>query len=284
MFFVTTPQRIITLLVFTLLVMQPLSSSAHQPMLPKIYKQNQDVVGWWMSEKLDGVRGYWDGHQLWSKNGLRLSPPAQFTQQLPPFALEGELWGGRGTFERTAATVLRQQPHLGWLELKFAIFDVPQSDKSFRQRIFLAQEWFKLHPSDYAVVIEQIPINSEDQLQQEQQRISQLGGEGLIIRDPNAHYSAGRSGSIFKIKPYQDDEAIVIAHLNGKGQNTGCLGALLVQKADGITFKIGTGFSRTERQNPPPIGVTITFKHNGFYTSGIPKFPVYLRIRRDSDL
>ncbi|OEU72724.1 MAG: DNA ligase [Desulfuromonadales bacterium C00003068] len=257
---------------------------AHQPMLPKIYSQNQDVVGWWMSEKLDGVRGYWDGEQLWSKNGKIFHPPAQFTQQLPPFPLEGELWGGRGTFERTAATILRQQPHAGWFELKFAIFDVPHGDKSFRERITLAEEWFQQHPSSYAFVIEQIPITSEDHLQQQQQRISQLGGEGLIVRNPNTHYSAGRSGSICKIKPYQDDEAIIIAHLGGQGKNTGYLGSLLVQKADGITFKIGTGFSRSERENPPPIGATITFKYNGLYSSGIPKFPVFLRIRSDHEL
>ncbi|MBW2187207.1 MAG: DNA ligase, partial [Deltaproteobacteria bacterium] len=58
----------------------------------------------------------------------------------------------------------------------------------------------------------------------------------------------------------------------------------LAQKADGITFKIGTGFSNKERENPPPIGATITFKHNGLYSSGIPKFPVFLRIRSDSEL
>lgn len=273
-----------TLVVFILLVVQPISGFAHQPMLPKIYNQNQDIVGWWMSEKLDGVRGYWDGEKLWSKNGKLFHPPQQFTQGLPPFPLEGELWGGRGTFERTASTVLRQQPHAGWLELKFAIFDVPDNDKSFRERIVLVKEWFQHHPSNHAFIIEQSTITSKEQLQQEQQRIRHLGGEGLIVRDPKAYYSAGRSSSICKIKPYQDDEAIVMAHLNGKGINTGCLGSLVVQKADGITFKIGTGFSRTERENPPQIGATITFKHNGLYSSGIPKFPVFLRIRGDSNL
>lgn len=279
-----SPLRITALFVFILLAMQPLYGFAHQPMLPKIYSKHQDVIGWWMSEKLDGIRGYWDGEQLWSKNGHPFHPPAQFTQQLPPFALEGELWGGRGTFERTAATVLRQQPHDGWFELKFAIFDVPDNDKCFRQQIILIKEWLQRHPSNHAFVIEQTPITSEGQLEQEQQRIHQLGGEGLIVRDPNAHYSTGRSSSIYKIKPYQDDEAIVLAHLSGKGKNTGHLGALLVQRADGITFKIGTGFSREERKNPPSIGATITFKYNGLYSSGIPKFPVFLRIRCDSNL
>lgn len=280
----STARIFTTYLIWLAIALQPSATLAHQPMLPQIYRHEQNIMGWWMSEKLDGVRGYWDGERLWSKNGQPFYPPTQFTQELPPFALEGELWAGRNRFEFTTATVLRQQPHPGWLELKFAIFDVPQQDKTFRQRIALAQQWFQHHPSSYAFVIEQIPINSEHHLQQEQQRISDLGGEGLIARDPNALYTAGRSHSICKIKPYQDDEAMVIGHINGNGRNSGHLGALVVQKPDGITFKIGTGFSQSERENPPPVGTTITYKYNGFYNSGIPKFPVFLRLRSDNEL
>jgi DNA ligase-1 len=32
---------------------------------------NEDPTGWYMSEKLDGVRAYWDGEQFWSKNGMK---------------------------------------------------------------------------------------------------------------------------------------------------------------------------------------------------------------------
>lgn len=284
MHFTSTPAKKVILVVCFALAMFPSQLVAHQPMLPKTDPNNQTFVGWWMSEKLDGVRGYWDGTQLWSKNGQVLAAPATFTQALPPFALEGELWGGRGTFEQTTSTVLRHRPHAGWLELKFAIFDVPHSDKNFRERITLAKEWFHHNPSNYAFVIEQTVINSEHQLHHQLQRIRALGGEGLMVRDPNAFYEAGRSSSIYKIKPYQDDEAVVIAHLTGKGQNHGHLGALVVQNSAGITFNIGTGFSRSERENPPPIGSTITFKYNGYYSSGIPKFPVFLRLRCDSEL
>ena len=30
-------------------------------LLAEAWDQSQDVAGWWMSEKLDGVRAYWDG-------------------------------------------------------------------------------------------------------------------------------------------------------------------------------------------------------------------------------
>ena len=261
-----------------------LTAQAAEIMLPQVYSPNIDISGWLMSEKLDGVRGYWDGQQLFSKNGKKLSPPAEFVQGLPPFPIEGELWGGRGTFEKTVSTVNKQYPHSGWLQLKFAIFDVPIPSQDFVDRIEKARQWFTQHPSHYAFVISQIPISDPIDLQRELQRIEALGGEGLVVRTPDGLYKAGRSTEILKVKNYQDAEATVVAHLPGKGKNKGRLGALLVELHDGTRFKIGSGFSDAEREFPPPVGTMVTFKFYGRYNSGIPKFPSYLRIRKDADL
>lgn len=257
---------------------------AAELMLPQVYREQVEVSGWLMSEKLDGVRGYWDGQQLLSKNGNRLFAPAEFTRGLPPFPLEGELWGGRGRFEQTVSIVRPQQPHAGWRQLRFAIFDVPQVPGGFSARIKLARDWFASQPSAYAFVIPQLAVRDQAQLQQELQRIEALGGEGLIVRQPDALYTAGRSSEILKVKNYQDAEALVVAHLPGKGRNEGRLGALLVALADGRQFKIGSGFSDAERELPPPVGATITFSYYGKYRSGIPRFPSFIRIRQDLDL
>nr|WP_321394147.1 DNA ligase [uncultured Desulfuromusa sp.] len=257
---------------------------AAQPMLPKIYAGQVDISGWLMSEKLDGIRGYWDGQKLLSKNGHRLNPPFEFVRDLPTFPLEGEIWGGRNTFERTTSIVKRKQPHPGWLSLKFAIFDVPDAPGGFTQRIRIAQDWLAENPSAYMFVIPQIVVDDNDHLQRELQRIEHLSGEGLIVRNPHAAYTAGRSMEILKVKSYQDAEATVIGHLPGKGRNTGRLGALLVALDDGTQFKIGTGFSDDVRQNPPPVGAVITFKFYGKYQSGIPKFPSFVRLRTDQGL
>ncbi len=253
-------------------------------MLPQVDDGKGDITGWWMSEKLDGVRGYWDGQQLWSKNGHLFQPPAAFVAGLPDFALEGELWGGRGTFEQTASVVQKAQPHDGWLQLQFAIFDVPNAGGPFRARIAQAQAWLAAHPSDYAFVIQQRPLQDRVQLQQELQRITTLGGEGLVVRNPQALYVEGRSAEILKVKDCLDAEAVVVGHLPGKGENSGRLGSLLVELSDGTRFKIGTGFSTAQRDNPPPIGSVVTFKYYGNYQSGIPKFPVFLRLRHDQGL
>ncbi|MCW8893144.1 MAG: DNA ligase [Deltaproteobacteria bacterium] len=260
------------------------SLCAAEPMLPQVYSEQDDVSGWLMSEKLDGVRGYWDGQQLFSKNGHLLPAPEEFVRDLPAFALEGELWGGRGTFEQTAAIIQHKSPHEGWLTLKFAVFDVPQAHGDFITRIEQAHQWFAAHPSAYAFVIPQRRVHDQFHLQRELERIQSLGGEGLIVRKPDALYRAGRSMDILKVKSYQDAEAKVVAHLPGKGRNKGRLGALLVELETGQQFKIGTGLSDEERENPPPIGALITFKFYGLYQSGTPKFPAFLRLRRDGGL
>lgn len=265
-------------------IMLAAQSHAAEHMLPQVYMGRKDVSGWLMSEKLDGVRGYWDGKQLLSKNGTVFNPPAAFIRDLPPFPLEGEIWAGRQSFEQTISIVKKQQPHNGWLQLKFAIFDVPKTDGSFTHRIAEAKNWFAQHPSPYAFVILQTKVLDRAQLEQELRRIEELGGEGLIVRKPNARYKAGRSTEILKVKNHQDAEATVVAHMPGKGRNQGRLGSLLVELCDGRQFKIGGGFSDAERKEPPPVGAVITFKFYGKYQSGIPKFPSFLRIRQDHDL
>jgi DNA ligase-1 len=277
-------QVVRVLLVFALFLPGITATAANRPMLPQVYSGQVDVSGWLMSEKLDGVRGYWDGAQLWSKNHRRLHPPERFIRDLPPFPLEGELWAGRKRFSDSISIVSRREPHAGWLQLQFAIFDVPEASGGFRQRIRQARKWFAAHPTAYAFVIPQIPVRDRQHLQEKLQRIEALGGEGLIVRQPDAHYHSGRSAQILKVKTYEDAEAVVIEHLPGKGRNRGRLGALLVELKDGTRFRIGTGFSDAERETPPDPGTVITFQYHGLYTSGIPRFPVFLRVRADDKL
>ncbi len=260
----------------------PLNCHALEIMLPQVYTENIDVSNWLVSEKLDGVRGYWDGKILLSKNNIPFHPPTAFVNNFPPFALEGEIWGGRGTFEKTISIVKKQQPHDGWLDLKFAIFDVPQATGGFTRRLQKAKDWFDNHPSQFAFVISQKTIKDNGQLKTELQRVEKLGGEGLIVRKPNALYTKGRSRDILKVKNFFDMEAVVIAHIGGKGRNRGRLGSLLVELPDKTKFKIGTGFSDEERVNPPLVGSTITFKYYGFFKSGCPRFPSFLRVRPDN--
>ncbi len=251
-------------------------------LLPGVYEDDIDVSGWLMSEKLDGVRGYWDGEKLLSKKGIPFIPPAEFIINFPGFAIEGEIWGGRNTFEKTSGIVRKQKTHNGWLDLKFAVFDVPGAEGGIEERLNIARQWFRGHPSEYAFVITQKKVRDRGHLKEELLRVEEMGGEGMIVRKPGSLYTKGRSTEILKVKSDYDMEAVVVDRIEGQGRNLGRLGALLVELPDKTRFKIGTGFSDEERKYPPPVGSIITFKYYGFYRSGIPRFPSFLRTRPDS--
>src|SRR5206468_10999995 len=85
-----------------------------------------DPTGWWLSEKLDGVRAYWDGKQLWSRLGNVLHAPDWFVAGLPDVPLDGELWLGRKKFQRTLSIVRRQDKTDLWREVRYVVFDAPK--------------------------------------------------------------------------------------------------------------------------------------------------------------
>ena len=93
-----------------------------------------------MSEKLDGVRAYWDGRQFLSRLGNRYHAPDWFTAGLPDVPLDGELWIGRKKFQRTVSIVRRQDRSEHWKEVRFLVFDAPASGGPFEERLaFLEQ-------------------------------------------------------------------------------------------------------------------------------------------------
>ena len=275
------PKKIVLFLLLIICFNFAAEAGAIDLMLPEVYEEDIDITGWLMSEKLDGIRGYWDGEKLLSKTGNPLNPPTAFIRNFPDYAVEGEIWGGRNSYERTMSIVMKDEAHDGWLNLKFAIFDVPENGGGFEARLNMARDWFVHNPSEYAFVIGQEPVKSRVQLKNELQRVEKLGGEGLILRKSGSLYTNGRSRDVLKVKSYYDMEAVVIEHIEGEGRNSGRLGSMLVELPDKRRFRIGSGLSDEERNTPPPIGSIITFKYYGFYKSRIPKFPSFLRIRKD---
>ena len=43
-----------------------------------------------VSEKLDGVRGYWNGSIMFSRSGRRINLPEWFTKGFPDYPVDGE--------------------------------------------------------------------------------------------------------------------------------------------------------------------------------------------------
>lgn len=249
-------------------------------MLPKTYK-GQELIHWMWSEKLDGIRGRWTGREMLTKRGNKIDVPQYFTENFPPFPLDGEIWGGRQTYEKTSSIVLTSGQDKGWDTLRYGVFDAPEEGKSIEQRLQKTKEWFTEHPSKYCFIIAQQRLKNRAELAKRLKEIEDLGGEGIVVVKMGSMYTNGRSIEILKVKTFDDTEAIVIGYSPGKGKHFGKVGALLVELAGDrkISFKIGTGLSDEVRENPPPIGAMITFKYTGFYASGKPKFSSFLRVR-----
>jgi len=249
-------------------------------LLLKTYDGSQDVTGWLMSEKLDGMRAIWDGNILKSRQGNLIAAPEWFLQALPPFAVDGELWTRRGEFENIISIVRQQIPDDRWQTISYNIFEVPHQQGGLLDRLVILQDYLALYPSPFIAVIPQSTVQSAEHLKMALDKVTSLGGEGLVVRKPNIPYLTGRSNQSLKVKHYQDTECTVIAHKEGRGKYAGKVGSLHCQLPSGLTFYIGSGLSDKQRQYPPKIGSIITFKYYGLTNNNIPRFPVFLRIRQ----
>lgn len=118
------------------------------------------VPGWYVSEKLDGMRVLWDGglsrglptpsipfanldkkvkpvaSGLWTKYGNVVVAPDWFLNQLPPFPLDGELWAGRGNFQKVSSVCRKDKADdEEWKQIEFPIVDSPSLPALFGDRI-----------------------------------------------------------------------------------------------------------------------------------------------------
>jgi hypothetical protein len=116
-----------------------------------------DVAGWFVSEKLDGTRCFWDGGLsrglptdtipwasvidpktgkkkskikaiatgLWSRYGNPIMAPDRFLNQLPCCPLDGELWAGRGNFQLCRSICGGDEPDPRFDKIVYAVYSSP---------------------------------------------------------------------------------------------------------------------------------------------------------------
>lgn len=144
-------------------------------------KKQVRIGGWYMSEKLDGMRAFWDsgitrgmyadtvpwanterkGHLvnrpistgLWSRYGNVIHAPASFLNQLPSLMLDGELYLGRGQFQKLVSVTKRHEDSGGWADVGFMVLDTPPyhaifgngeiKNTNFKKTLTGAAEWAK---------------------------------------------------------------------------------------------------------------------------------------------
>lgn len=254
-------------------------------MLANVYRPGIDPDAYWLSEKYDGVRGFWDGRRLLTRGGTEVQAPAWFTQGWPAEPMDGELWAGRGRFEETVSTVRQQTPDdEAWRRIRFMVFDLPAHPGVFSERIVAYRSLVQGMDRPWVQAVPQERVSSHEALGHRLDRMVRSGGEGLMLHRGDSLYRAVRSDDLLKVKTHEDAEAQVLGSVPGRGKYVGAMGALLVQSPDGRRFRIGSGFSDALRQQPPPTGTWVTYRYRGLHDSGLPRFATFLRIRSDADL
>jgi len=266
----------------------PTSSGVHGSADPPALLQAQnapsdiDPRGWLVSEKLDGVRGYWDGCVLRSRSGRRIAAPRWFLERLPGVELDGELWMGRGRFDALSAAVRRQRPDdAEWGAIRYMVFEAPGAEGHFAQRVQWLQRLAREQPTAGFHVLAQRTIGTGAALRSLRDQVVAAGGEGLMLHRADAPYTTGRSPVLLKFKPEEDAEATVIGYQPGQGRHVGRLGALRVRDLQGRVFEIGTGFTDEQRTHPAPLGATVTYTFRGRTSTGLPRFASFKRLREE---
>ncbi|MFT3776829.1 MAG: DNA ligase [Ottowia sp.] len=276
------PRRAWLRAALSLLVAAPaLAQTAPPLLLAGRHRSGIDLRDWWVSEKYDGVRGYWDGQRLRTRGGETIAAPAWFTAGWPAEPMDGELWAGRGRFAQAQSAVARQQPDdAAWRGLRYMVFDLPAHAGSFDERLSALNGLVARIDRAWVQAVPQRKVASNAELQALMRQVVRGGGEGLMLHRGASLYRAGRGDDLLKLKTHDDAEARVVAHLPGKGRHAGRLGALLVETPEGKRFALGTGFTDAQRADPPPVGSWVTYRYRGLHEgSGLPRFASFMRAR-----
>lgn len=274
------------LLASCLLGMPVTAPAADEPsppvMLANVYDADIDLEDYWVSEKYDGIRAYWDGRQLLTRSGNVIHAPDWFISGWPQAPMDGELWIGRGLFEVLSSTVRDAHPDdAAWRRVSFMVFDLPSHAGPFTHRLkALTRMLSDLHVP-WVRLVPQYKVANRIELQHKLREVVGAGGEGLMLHRGSSVYRSGRSDDLLKLKPFWDAEAQVIAHLPGKGKYSNMLGALLLQRPDGLQFRLGSGFTDEERRHPPAVGAWVTYRYRGLTAKGVPRFAHFVRVRED---
>ena len=256
------------------------NENAPQLLLAQQYKSGVDVTQYLISEKYDGVRAMWDGQTLYTRQGNVIQAPGWFTQSLPKTPLDGELWLGRGQFDALSGAVRKDVPiDEEWKNISYMVFELPDAHGTFETRAKRIIEIVKKANLLHLKAVTQFRVKDETELNKRLKQVVKNGGEGLMLHRADAEYITGRNAALIKLKPRYDAEATVVAHTAGRGKYKGKLGALVVETPEGMRFKLGTGFSDAQRENPPKIGSLVTYTYKDKTKNGKPKFASFLRVR-----
>eukprot|EP01124_Arcella_intermedia_P012701 TRINITY_DN19044_c0_g2_i1.p1 TRINITY_DN19044_c0_g2~~TRINITY_DN19044_c0_g2_i1.p1 ORF type:complete len:446 (+),score=129.38 TRINITY_DN19044_c0_g2_i1:700-2037(+) len=244
------------------------------------WNNEQDPTGWLISEKLDGVRAFWDGSRLYTRTGNPINAPQEFTQQLPRHvSLDGELWIDYDDFDKLSS-IFKKIPHEMsnqdleklWKDVKFCVFDAPMHPGYYLERNTFAKESISGCGTNISVIPTLFCLGP-DHLQTLLKEVLQKKGEGIMLYHPKAKYTPGRTHTLLKVKAYLEED-VQFVDFNPNSYS------FLCQQKNGVQCIVKC--SGWDYLFPPSPGTVLTVKHRGLFDSSQKmKQPFLLRVRND---
>jgi len=228
-----------------------------------------EPTGWYMNEKYDGMRLYWNGSDFFTRQGKKVNVPDFIQSQMPGFSLDGELWTQYGLYQEASGLCLGKGNEEKWKKAVYWVFDAPDiGDKPYEDRI----EFLKTVKGQFIKVAEAIQCKGKNHLKEYFSSIIAKGGEGVMLREPKSLYIPGRSESLRKYKPYFDTEVKVVENNYPHGFN--CV------QINGKELFVGLSDNYEEARKVKE-GTVITVKHLGTNVYGTLQYPKFYRERTD---
>jgi DNA ligase-1 len=264
--------------------------------------------------KLDGIRCLIvDGEAVSRK--LKPIPNAFVRTRLRglPNWLDGELMvPGAENFGETSSAIMSRD---GTPEFEYHVFDIIDPNEGYDARVRALQMLDIEGLPPFVRLLLPAVIQSREALVDYEERCLFEGHEGVMLRSADGPYKHGRStvreGYLLKLKRFEDDEAVVIGfeellrNENELGQDAlghakrskakagmvpgGTLGKLLVRRADGVEFAIGSGFTASQRDaiwadQAGHLGLLVKFKHQPHGAQEKPRWPAWDRRERRGEV
>jgi DNA ligase-1 len=249
--------------------------------LAKTYNPDKhNVVGWSMSEKLDGVRALWcpKRQAFFSRSNKPLIVPPSWYEAMRAVTvpLDGEFWMGKGRFQDTVSAVRKKAPtEEQFVGVGYWVFDAPV-EGPFLDRLHEAA--VAVADLDQVRMLPQRMVQDLLHLERYYRYIRGLGGEGVMIRNPDTPYEYKRTANLLKWKGSIDGKATVSEEVPGTGKHEGRMGALWCEMFRGTTlvkFKVGTGFTDAERERCDWVGKVIRWDAHEWTRDGKPRHPSF---------
>jgi len=239
-------------------------------MIPKDWYISQDPKGWWLSKKIQGLRAFWDGYQLYSSQGRKLKLPNYFIQDWPITPLDGELTlNGKGSL--AVNSLLKSKDENIWKQAAYEVYDLPRDERPYYLRYQKIQRFSNVSP--YLKVVPQEECTGNSHLQEFLERRKTEGdSSGILLRDPEASYTSGRADCVRQYRTYE----YVEVKFSTIYQHDKYGIELLCDQDNGQDVIVKCDSSAIVGQLLP--GIRLLVAHEGFHSSGKIKSPYFVRI------